>query len=94
MTVLTAATVLLAVLAAVATYFVARASMAIVDLRHDIHNELVLLHKQSKAVLKQAMRTERTSNRIMDKLYHQHQDIEEMLTDPSVQRALRKEGRR
>ena len=90
MTALAVATALLVVVAIAATYFVARASKAIVAIREDT----VSLRKQVKAVLTQAQRTERTAARVADKLYHQNQHIDEMLRDPAIQRALRKEGRR
>jgi hypothetical protein len=82
-------TVALLLLAAVATYFVARASLAVVAIRKDV----AALRKQVKGVINEAHKTERTAARVSDKLYRQTQDIAAMLQDPTVQRALRKEGR-
>lgn len=97
MIVLTVATALLAVVALVAAYFVARASIAIVDMRRtllEMQEQATSLRKQGKDVMKQALRTERTANRIMDKLYQQHKDTEQilkpLLSDEEVRRAIRK----
>jgi septal ring-binding cell division protein DamX len=87
--VVTVATVLLVIVAIVAAYFVARASLAITAMRDDTAS----LRKQGKDVLKQAQKTERTAARINDKLYGTHRELDEMLKQPEVQRALRKEGR-
>lgn len=84
-----AVSALLAVVAVVATYFTVRASLAIEAMR----SEITALRKQGKDVFKQAQRTERTALRIIDKVYGTNQELIEMMQDPAVQRALRKEGR-
>lgn len=89
MSLLAVATVLLVLVAIAATYFVARATRAIVAIREDAADA----RKQAKVVLKQAQKAEASSVRVADKLYRLTKTIEEMLADPTVQRALRKEGR-
>ena len=96
MIVLTVATVLLVLAALAAVYFLARASAAIVVMRDDAK----ALREQStgaivmgREALKQTERTQKQAQRVVDKVYAANQDTLEMLRDPAVQRALRREGR-
>jgi hypothetical protein len=95
--VLTVATVLLVLIALAAVYFLARASAAIVAMRADAkalreqHTGAITMGREA---LKQTQRTQVQAQRVVDKVYRANQDTLQMLSDPTVQRALRQEGRR
>lgn len=81
--------VALILVAVIATVFVARASVAIVQMRRDVAS----LRKQTKQMLTNAQRTEATAKRILDRAYRYQEQIDVLMLDPKVQAALnRHEG--
>lgn len=81
--------VLLVLVAVAATVFVARASVAIVQMRRDV----AALRKQTKQMLTNAQRTEATAKRILDRAFKYQEKIDVLMLDPKVQHALnRHEG--
>jgi hypothetical protein len=83
--ILLVATTLLVAVALVAAYFTVRASLAIEGLRKDI----TVSRKHMKEVTRLAHRTTVQQDRVNDKLYRSVKEIEAMMADPTVQRALR-----
>jgi hypothetical protein len=96
MTLLGVCTVLLVIIAVVATVFLARAAVAIVQMREQV----VSLRKQAKEVLTLVSRTNVSAQRILERQYkHQdatselHRQVEIILTEPKVQAVLNKSRR-
>ena len=86
---MTVATVLLVLLAGVATFFVAKASLAIVQMKR----EAQVARRHAKAVLREGQRLNATSQRILDRAYRYQEKLDVLMLDPKVQAALnRHEG--
>jgi hypothetical protein len=79
-----AVSVLLVVVASVATVFVVRAARAIFAIRE----QAVALRKQTKQILSDAQRTNATAKRILDRTYAFQKQVDVVLMDPKVQAAL------
>jgi hypothetical protein len=68
----------------VATFFIARACVAVVATRR----EQTALYKQSKQMLKSMQQTEATAKRVLDRAYRYQEKLDVLLLDPKVQAAL------
>lgn len=86
MILLAACTVALVLIAAVATYFVARAALALVEAR----KEVTVLRKHAKEVLRDVQRTQKQAQRILERQYEFARKADALLMDPKVQAALSK----
>jgi hypothetical protein len=92
-TVLTVATCLLVVIAAVAAYYVARGTVAIVQIHRQVRDQQTLIYKHMKGVLRDTQKLNGTAHRILDRQYEFARQAELVLMDPKVQAALNKSQR-
>lgn len=88
--------VLTVIVAAVATYFLARASVAIVQLRKDaerVREQLLSVGARAEEVAKRQERTREQLQRTTEKMYGTQKDFEVVVKSAAMQRALRVEER-
>lgn len=90
MTVLEVATGLLAVIAAVAAFYIARGTIAIVQIHRQVRDQQTLIYKHMKSVLRDTQKLNGTAHRILDRQYEFARQAETVLMDPKVQAALNK----
>jgi hypothetical protein len=66
-------------------YFVQRATAAIVEVRRDV----LATRKQVKEVLRNVQKTEVQSKRILERAYHNQQQINALMANENVRAAIR-----
>lgn len=83
----------LIVIGAAATWYLGRASTAIVQLHREQRAQHVALAKQTKQLLRNIARTQATADRILNRTYRFQSQVEVLLMDPKIQKALNRHDR-